>query len=654
MKFVILFFIYLILTSSIVSANEYVNEEKVIFLQNDSIKKEDNLELLERSADKKIDFVNENIPNHCVDKTQSCPCRKCKINLDFTGETFSEYVRQESIISMLQRESAESKNTLSVFCDCFLDAKKLQEKYEDLKKSGQENSTEGFLIQADIAIIEKKYFKSEEFYKKALEFDKDNENIKAKLAFCFRKQKKYESAAKIYNDLLQKNPDSLETQINSAYLEMDKENYNNAIGKFQKILNKNPDYRPAKMGLVYSYTSAAQYFSALEILNNMPKDEEVNSTKSYIYYTLGMYSDANKNLKGYINKDTIDLANQIKKLRAFTFTPSYTFLNQELSETYDLDVRKIGLMLSEYGANNIKGFIDYGMYIYMSGPYKDNHFEDVANEIKGGIEGRPTEKFAFRSDIGIKVFQVQGGMLITDSWFKYYLNDNLKFKLGFFRNNLEQSYLSAVGIPIHGIFTGQIAINKAYLEIEGRLPKKSYCVLKFNGGAMTAQNLPTNAFVDSFVILGKNIYDNHDNEWIQHAALEFMTNNISYQMNMFSIPGADPPKNTFGGYFSPSFYNAETLNFNVEGSNKKLRLKYGLKCFLGYQTMFSPDASSVVYGIYPYAAYNLNDHLAVNLSYIYSNYASVLRHFFMISVDVKLFRKARLPQKKIEAQIIKS
>lgn len=654
MKFVVLFFICIILTSSVVSAHESINEEKVIYLQNNSVKNEDNLELLERNADNKIYFVNENIPDNCVDSTQSCPCRKCKINLDSPGQTFSGYVRQESIVSMLQRESAESKNTLSVYCDCFLDAKKLQEKYENLKQTGQENSIEGFLTQADIAMTEKKYFKSEEFYKKALELDSDNENIKAKLAFCFRKQKKYKAAKKIYNDILQKNPDSLETQINSVYLEMDKENYNKAIKKFQRILSENPHYKPAKMGLVYSYISDAQYFSALEILDNMATDEEVNSTKAYIYYTLGMYSDANKNLKGYLNKDTIDLANQIKKLRAFTFTPSYTFLNQELTETYDLDVRKIGLSVSEYGANNIKGFIDYGMYVYMSGPYKDNHFEDVANEIKGGIEGRPIKKFAFRSDIGIKVFQVQGGMLITDSFVKYYPNDNLKLKLGFFRNNLEQSYLSAVGIPIHGVFTGQIAINKAYLEVEKRLPKQSYCVLKFNGGAMTAQNLPTNAFIDAFVILGKNIYDDHDNKWIQHAAIEFMTNNISYQMNMFSIPGADPPKNTFGGYFSPSFYNAETLNFRVEGNNKQLRLKYGLKCFLGYQNMFSPDASSLVYGIYPYAAYSLNDHLSVNLSYVYSNYASVLRHFFMISVDVKCFKKAKLPQKKTMARVIKS
>lgn len=644
MRVVALFFIYLLLTSSIVSAHESVNEKEVIFLQNDFVE----------NTEKKIDFVKENINNDCVDSTKSCPCRKCKVTLDFPGQTFAGYVRQESIVSMLQREPAESRNTLSVFCDCFLDVKELKEKYEDLKKLGQENSIEGLLIQADIAIIEKKYFQAERLYKEALELDKNNENIKNKLAFCYRKQKKYNLAEQIYNDLLQKNPDSLETQVNASYLQMDKKNYNNAIERFQKILRKNPDYKPARMGLAYSYISDAQYFSALEILNNMVNDEEVSSTKSYIYYTLGMYSDAKKNLNGYINKDTIELANQIKKLRAFTFTPSYTFLNQELTDTYDLDIRKIGLSVSEYGANNLRGFIDYGLYVYMSGPYKDNHFEDVANEIKGGIEGRPTEKFAFRSDIGIKVFQVQGGMLITDSYLKYYPNDNLKFKLGFFRNNLEQSYLSAVGVPIHGVFTGQIAINKAYLEAEGRLPNQFYYAMNFSGGAMTAQNLPTNAFVDSFVILGKNIYDSHDNKWIQHVALEAMTNNISYQMNMFSIPGADPPKNTFGGYFSPSFYNAETLNFRVEGSNKKLHLKYGLKCFLGYQNMFSPDASSLAYGIYPYAAYSLNDYLSVNLSYLYSNYASVLRHFFMISVDIKCFRKAKLPQRKTEAHIIKS
>lgn len=655
MKVIIFCLIYLTLNSSIVSANEYGKEKDVIFLEDNYQKNFKDSELIADKQNENNNYLfNQNSAQKCLDSTPSYPCKKCKIIMESPGQTAAGYFREENIVSILQREPPDSKNTLNIFCDCFFDSRELQERFEALSKNGQENSLEGLLSQADIAMTKKHYYSAENFYKKALSIEGKDQTIKNKLAYCHRRQKKYALAEKLYKELLQQNPNSQETKLNYAYMEIEKKNYTKANTIFQKILDENHDYKPAKMGLIYSYISNEQYFQALQILNAMPENEEVNTTKSYIYYTLGMYSDANKPIKNYINEDTVDLANQIKRQRAFTFTPSYIFLNQELSEIFDLDVRKIGLHVSEYGANNIKGFIDYGMYIYMSGNYNDNHLEDVTNEIKGGIEGRPVEKFAFRSDIGIKVFQTQDAMIITDSWLKYYMNDNIKFKLGFYRNNLEQSYLAAVGVPIHGVFTGQVAANKAYLEVEGRLPKQAYYVLKFNGGAMTAQNLPTNAFIDTFAIIGKTFYDNHENLWIQHASVELMTNNISYQTDLLVIPGADPPKKVFGGYFSPSFYNAETVNLRVEGANKKLHLRYGIKGFLGYQNIFSPDSSNVVYGIYPYLAYNLNDYISTSLSYIYSNYATVLRHFFMISVDIKLYKKAQIPKKKTEAHIIKS
>lgn len=658
MRGIIFFLLYLILTSSNVSANQYENEKDIIFLQNNSEENNNFLNTLKVPSGEiteNNDFFISDDHKSCSESTMSCPCKKCKIVLVTPGQTPSAYFRHESIVSMLQREPAEAKNTLDVFCDCFSDVQSLQKNYDDLKKNGLENSIEGLLVQADLAMTDKNYNKAEELYDKALKIEKNNEIIKTKLAFCFRKQKKYRLAEKIYIELLKKNTNSMEIKINFAYLEIDKKNYNKAIKKFQNILNENPDYKPAKMGLVYSYTSDAQYFNALRILHDMPKDEEVNSTKAYIYYTLGMYSDANNALKGYINEDNIELANQIKKMRAFNFTPSYTFLNQELTEIYDLDVRKVGLSVSEYGAKNLKGFLNYGMYVYISGNYNGDHLEDVTNEIQGGIEGRPKEKIAFRSDIGIKVFQTSGAMLITDSWIKYYANDKLRYKLGFFRNNLEQSYLSAVGFPIHGVFTGQVIANKAYAEMEGDLPKQYYYILKFNGGAMTAQNLPTNVFIDTFAILGKNFYDNHENKWIQHAGIEVMTNNASYQQYLTNIPGAiDSPKKIFGGYFSPSFYNANTINFKIEGAHKEWHMKYGLKGYVGYQCIFSPDFNSTVYGVYPYISYSLNDHVTVNLSYLYSNYSTLLKHYFMISVDIKGFDKIKLPKKKTEAHIIKS
>lgn len=625
MRGIIFFLIYLLFASSIANADSARKEPETVFLQNDNTLKAMNYSK---------DDSNETIFYKNI--VQTCPDNQCKLILINQSSTNNSFFKKESVELPLHQERPHSKNFLNVYSDFTLDKEKTEEAYKNFKEKGFDNSSDCAIIQADMAIVEKNFQKAEEFYKKALCAMQNDENIKMKLANCFRKQKKIKEAEQIYTEILEKNPNSIDAKINLAYLEFDKKNYKKAIQKFQKILFMNKDYEPAKMGLIYSYIGNNENMKALKLLNEMPESEEVKAIKANVYYVLDMYSNAKDALRGSITNDTIDLANKIKKARAFTFTPSYTFLNQELTEVYDLDIRKVGMNFSGYGAKNIKAFFDYSMYVYISGQYLDNHFTDFTNEIRGGLEGRPTEKVAFRSDIGVKVFQSGGAMLNTDSWIKYYVNDFFNYRLGFMRNNVEQSYLAAVGRQINGVFTGRVAINKAYVEIEHQLPNRYYYNLKGAGGTYNGQNLETNAFAECTLTVGKNVYKNSENRWIQNAAIEAVSYNTSFQTNLLNIPGALPPKNTFGGYFSPSFYTADTINFKIEGERKKWHLKYGLKGFVGPQFEFSPDFSGPAYGIFPYATYSLNNHLAVNLSYIYSNYASILRHFFMISVDIKV------------------
>lgn len=126
-----------------------------------------------------------------------------------------------------------------------------------------------------------------------------------------------------------------------------------------------------------------------------------------------------------------------------------------------------------------------------------------------------------------------------------------------------------------------------------------------------------------------------------------MNYNSSYQRNLLSIsaPGVTG-SGTVGGYFSPSFYIADTLSLKLEGAIKKWHLTYGFKGFVGGQSVFSPDFSSPVFGVFPFLSYNLNDHLGVNLSYSFSDYSGIQRHYAIISVNIKFFTGKRPSKKK--------
>ena len=639
MKGVIFFLVYLLLASSIANAKPAKKELEAVFLQTEEAK----TDYIGNTSDRYIYPVNQGSAsaiNTCQVLLKSRPVNRCKLYLiNPNQENNCFYQMQDRVQAYC--DSQAGKCYLDSCNDCYIDKEKTQDAYKLIKEEGLENSFEGLAIKADLAMLEKDFNVAEDLYTKALSIEQENESVKTKLATCFRKQKKYKKAEELYTEIFEKNQNSSPYDINLAYLAMEQKNYKKAICAFEKILNKNKDCKEAKMGLVSVYIADGENLSALALLNGMPESEEVSNAKANIYYTLGMYSSARESIKGDA-EDNADLPTQIKKARAFTITPSYTLFNQELSDSYDLDLRKVGIGLSEYGAMNTKVFLDYGLYVYISGNYNNIHLVNVTNEVRGGVQSRPTEKTEFRTDIGVKSFEYGGAMLNTDSWVKHYVSDSFNYKVGFKRNNCEQSYLAAVGFPINGIFTGRIAENKVYADFEGRLAKKYYYFGRIGGGAYTAQNLSTNAFAEGLIGLGKIIYNKPENKWFQTMATDLVSYNSSYQMNLLDIPGATGSQSTFGGYFSPSYYNADTVSLKLDGEVKKWHLKYGLKGFVGAQFIFSPDWVSPVYGISPYFSYDLNDHLSVNCSYIFSDYSGIQRHLAFVNINIKCFKSNKL------------
>jgi tetratricopeptide (TPR) repeat protein len=462
------------------------------------------------------------------------------------------------------------------------------------------------------------------------------------LAKSLRGQKKLAEAEKIYKQMLVENKDNIDAKMGLGYVEIDSRNFEKAREYFNQVLSKNPENTEAKMGVTYAYLGNGERLKALEALSKIHNNDEVKLTRAQTFYDMGMFSDSKNAITGTVKKDANDLKYKIRRDDAITITPVYSCLIQTLAENYKLDVNRFGTNISQNIDNNLTVFADYNIYVYSSGqfgPLGINQLNNVTNELRGGVYGRPKEKLEFRADFGCKFFEFGGGLLNTDSWIKYYLNDTLNFKFGVKRNNLEQSYLSAVGFPLDGVFTGRTADNKLYVDFDSKLPKDLYAFGRISCGLVTAQNLETNNYAEGLIGIGKLVYNNPENKWVKTVNVDLVSYNAGYKNNLLTIYNS--AGEGFGGYFSPSYFNAETLNIKVEGEIKKWHLRYGLKGFAGPQLSMTPNQTSMAWSLSPYLSYAINDHVTLNAAYTHFNYADVQRDAFLFSANIRGFKNAR-------------
>lgn len=189
----------------------------------------------------------------------------------------------------------------------------------------------------------------------------------------------------------------------------------------------------------------------------------------------------------------------------------------------------------------------------------------------------------------------------------------------------------------YGIFTGRAADNKFYLEAQGKLPHQIYSYARAAYGVITAQNLVTNQYFEGYVGVGKLLYNNPRNKWINTFATDIVSYNSAYQYNLLNIYSSTGA--LFGGYFSPSYFNATTANLKLEGHFNKLPLRYGLKGFGGIQNALTPDQTTPTWGYSPYVSYAINDKISIYAAYNHFNYADVQRDQFIFSAVIKLFKK---------------
>lgn len=569
-------------------------------------------------------------------------------NLYMDAKDFSE---AQEIIEPIYTKNTKNKKIVNMYMNSLLAQNKLDDAYRLVKKHCLGNTKEGSVIIADTAMRDNDYNSAIKYYLKAVNFDQENNDLKIKLAQSYRMIKNPEAAAQVYYNILSKDSCNKDALLGLGYLKIDGKFYPQARKVFKDILMQDPDYLPAKMGMLHSYTNNGDNLNALKILKQIPDTDNIKLLRANTYYRMGMPSNAKQTLNGVVTKDAEDLKYRIRHDEAITITPSYIFVNQVLEEEFDLDYDKFGINVSQGIPNNLNIFADCNVYSYDSGKLfveQRNHNAELSNvtgEVKLGVIGRPVEKYEFRTDLGAKIYQFnQGYMLNTNSWIKRYFNDKFNLKLGFYRDNLEQTYLSAVGLKVNGIFTGQVANNKIHLDYEYKFPKQFYSFGSIAWGEMTGQNLQSNPYMDSILGLGRLMYNNPNNKWLNtvNFDLESHTEGFKYH-DLLIIHGNST---IYGGYYCPNYFINNTAGLKFEGNIKKINMKYGFKFAGGYQ--YNPEQSQIPafskasFLFWPYLTWNPNDNISMNLSYTYSN-VILVRHAIAFNIVFKVF-KARPKQ----------
>lgn len=620
----------------------FYNERLLVFnpLDENLLKNKSDFYLIEKNSNLAIKSYENLIANY--------PKLEYKLGLFNLYTAVQDFPQAQKIIESIYIENPNNKKIVNMYMNSLLSQNKLYEAFGLVKKHRLGNTKEGAIVLADMATKNNDYNTAVKYYLRAVNFDRENNDLKIKLAQSYRMMKNPEAAAQVYYDILLKDSSNKDALLGLGYLKIDGKFYPQARKVFKDILAQDPDYLPAKIGMLHSYSNNGDNLNALRVLKQIPDNDNIKFLKAKTYYQMGMLTDAKQVLKGVVTKDAEDLKYKIRRDEAITVTPFYKFVNQILFEEFDLDYDEFGINVSQGISNNLNIFTDCNIYSYDSGKILAEHLNatkelsNVTAEVKFGITGRPQEKYEFRTDMGAKIFQFnQGYMINTNSWIKRYFNDKFNLKLGFYRDNLEQTYVSAVGTLINGVFTGQVANNRIYLDYEYKFPKQFYSFGSVGCGQMVGQNLQSNPYIDATLGLGRLMYNNLDNKWINTINFDLISHNSGYKYNnLLIIEGLN---HIYGGYYCPNYFTVNTANIKIEGNIKKINLKYGFKFAGGYQ--YNPEKEQIpffsksAFIFWPYLGWDLNDHLSMNLSYTYSNIADIIRNVILFNIVFKGFEK---------------
>lgn len=521
----------------------------------------------------------------------------------------------------------DMNDVIPLFLNVMFNQQLLEKAYQAIKKFGLQDMAIEHNKAEDLFLLDNPT--QEEFQK----FYNDPVILKLKQANILQAQIKPDEAEMLYREVLRDDPQNIDAQMGLGYVELNRHNYKKALRIFENIAKNRPSYTDAQVAVSGAYLSDADYVNSLDVADELPPSLKTNYLKGLIYEEMMMWDSSRNSIINDYTERADELRGLLKTKTCPIFTPRHSFLIQTLNNTIHLNSHKTGFNYIQEIGKNLHGIFSYtGISFVEPASPTQSGFRNITNDVMFGLGGRIAPKWEVQGMLGTRAFGGGGAMLLTDSWVKYYLSDKFDIQLGVSRFNVEESFLAAVGNEnAAGVFTGRVPDTRLGLLMNWRLPKKWYAYFKGDIGERTGNNLPSNNFADGLLGIGKLVYKNYENPFINMVAIDAVTYNAAFQHDVLASTGA---------YYSPPYFNASSLNLRSQGYNRKLKLRYGIKAFVANQVAPGNQINTIIgVGVVPYISWQKNDHFTFNALFHYSNFANIQKYYATFQLQFKFFTK---------------
>lgn len=491
------------------------------------------------------------------------------------------------------------------------------------------------------------------------------DRIKFKLAETLRYLNNFDRSEKLYMSL----KDSVKYREKAAsgigHIRIGQNKILKAREIFENIHKVNPESFDAKFGLAVTYISTEDFLKALNLLDSLSEnDKRVKMKKALTYEKMGMPNKSMFYLKTLKSREANQLLKIVVNEMRVDLQPQYDFRFQGGDNDRKLNIFTYGFKISKnIGHNiNIKETTLFNNYRSRYG------LGNFSMAYLFGLDGRPFKRFNFDSNIGFKTFsQGKDAMLVSKVDTNYYFNDAFKLNLRFTRDNVLDSYFSAVGtklgqfssqddflralgvsddnLPdedIKNVLNGQVVDNKFSSGYTLKLPHYFFNYGGYNLGYKKGLHVPGNFYQEATLGLGKILYTRPRGALVDLVMPELTTYytgyNKSRSITVASSEGTseypiDAP--FYGGYFSPKYMIANKAALHLRGTFDKLNTGYYVYGYAGEQNIAN-DPMKFIWGSKVSLIFNEKGRFGLGLNYMVEDYRAAMRHDYYMNLIMRL------------------
>lgn len=566
------------------------------------------------------------------------------------------YEESRYIVEIVDSNQWDMKDVIPLYLNTIYMTQRVDKVHEFVRRFGLQDMAIVHSMEEDLFLLEKDNLSTEERHEAAEHFDNDTIHVRLEEANVLQAQGKTLEADELYKEIMEEDENNIDARMGMGYTKLNERKYEEGRKLFREIFKDHPDYWDAKMGIANSYAAYADYILALSELEDVPETIKLEYLKGVIYTEAYMFDSALDAIKNDHSTRANELRHKIVLRSCPRLILRTSFLKQTLDNRFNLNANKVGFDYTQELKKNLHATFSYTGIAFFSGniqtgPTVITHFKNHAHDVLFGVDGRISKHWEVHGVFGGRFFgnttndvtgtddlDTSGAMLLCDSWAKYYVNDRFDVQLGFSRYNLEDSYLAAAGAIIAPeVFAGRISDNRVNLSMNYRFPDFAYAFFRGGLGLRPGVNLPTNQYADALLGIGRVVYNNPENPFINMVGMSITTFNSAFKYNVLNQFGEDSP---FGVYYSPPYFNASSINIRAEGYIKRIKLRYGIKAFVAGQKSIGIVENQMIGACaVPYISYAPNEHFTVNAVFHYSNFADVRKYYAMVQLQFRFFRK---------------